>query len=117
MKRKGVFDKDVRSAIESDPEFAAEYFDELSRRPLPVQLALLRGFLGMTQEQLARSLGMKQTHISRLEDVDSGHLLSFYEKAAAKMGARLAIVPRKMSLVPSELLRRRGGEGRVPKTT
>ena len=32
--------EDVRRTIASDPTYAAEYFDELSRRPLPVQLAL-----------------------------------------------------------------------------
>ena len=53
MKKEPKFDKDVRKAIESDPEYAAEYFDEMMKRPLPVQLALLRKFLGMTQEELA----------------------------------------------------------------
>ena len=61
------FDKDVRKAIETDPEYAAEYFQELMTRPLPVQVALLRRLLGKTQEELARELGLKQTHISRLE--------------------------------------------------
>ena len=100
--RTGEFDKDVRKSIESDPKYAAEYFDELTRRPLAVQLALLRKFLGMTQEQLAKVLGLKQTHVSRLEKVDSDHLLSLYKRAADQMGARLAVVPENMALVVRE---------------
>lgn len=105
-KREIEFDKDVRDAIKSDPEYAAEYFEELMTRPLPVQLAILRKFLGMTQEALARALHMKQTHISRLEKIDSDHLLSLYQRAAEKLGAHLAIVPDDMALIPKNHLRR-----------
>ncbi len=100
------FDKDVRKAIMSDPEYAAEYFDELMTRPMPVQLNLLRKFLGWTQDDLAKTLGLKQTHVSRLEKVDSDHLLSLYKKAAEKMGAHLALVPKNMTLVPKPFLKR-----------
>ncbi|MBI2071040.1 MAG: helix-turn-helix transcriptional regulator [Elusimicrobia bacterium] len=109
MKRKkqeNQFDPDVRKAIESDPEYAAEYFEELMQRPLPVQIALLRKYLGMTQEQLAKALHLKQTHISRLENVDSDHLLSLYKRAAEKMGAHLAVVPENMTLVSKDYLQK-----------
>lgn len=105
-KKSAGFDSDVRKAIESDPEYAAEYFEELMARPLPVQVALLRQFLGMTQEQLAKALGLKQTHISRLEKVDSDHLLSLYKRAAEKMGAHLALVPDEMVIIPKSQFRR-----------
>lgn len=107
MKRKkqeALFNQDVRKTIESDPEYAVEYFDELMRRPLPVQLALLRKFIGMTQEQLAKALHLRQTHISRLEKVDSNHLLSLYKQAAEKMGAHLAVVPENMTLVSRDYI-------------
>lgn len=94
------FDSDVREAIRTDPEFAAEYFKELMRRPLPVQLGLLRRYSGMTQEELAKSLGLKQTHISRLEKADSDHLSSLYARAADKLGACLALVPRNLTVAP-----------------
>ena len=108
MKKKQAaeFDCDVRKAIESDPEYAAEYFAELMRRPLPVQVALLRKFLGLTQEELAKMLGMKQTHVSRLEKVDSDHLLSLYQRVAGKLGAHLAIVPEAMALVPRSQMKK-----------
>lgn len=105
-KLKTEFDQDVRKAIKSDPEYAAEYFEELMQRPLPVQLALLRKFLGVTQEKLAKALYLKQTHVSRLEKADSDHLLSFYKRAAEKMGAHLAIVPDSMALIPKDYLQK-----------
>ncbi|MBI5243704.1 MAG: helix-turn-helix domain-containing protein [Elusimicrobia bacterium] len=78
-------------------------------RPLPVQVALLRRFLGKTQEELARALGLKQTHISRLEKGDSDHLLSLYKRAAGKMGAHLALIPDDMAIIPRSRLRRFAG--------
>jgi DNA-binding XRE family transcriptional regulator len=105
-KKRIEFDKDVWGAIASDPEYATEYFEELITRPLPLQVALLRRFLGMTQEGLAKSLHMKQTHISRLEKIDSDHLLSLYKKAAERLGAHLAIVPNNMVLIPKNYLRK-----------
>ena len=87
--------EDVRHAIAKDPAYAAEYFDELSRRPLPVQLALLRRLKGLTQAELAGEMGLKQTHVSRLEKPDSDHLLSAYLRAARALGVRLALVPAK----------------------
>lgn len=106
IKKEPEFDKDVRKAIESDPEYAAEYFEDLMTRPLPVQVALLRQFLGMTQEQLAKALGLKQTHVSRMEKVDSDHLLSLYKRAAEKMGAHLALVPDNMVVIPKSQFKR-----------
>lgn len=100
---------DVRKTLASDPEFAAGYFEELMTRPLPVQLTLLRKYLGMTQEELAKALGLKQTHVSRLEKIDSDHLLSLYQKAASKLGAQLAFVPENMALVPKAAVRRSSG--------
>lgn len=105
-KNEPEFNKDVRKAIESDPEYAAEYFEELMTRPLPVQVTLLRQFLGMTQEELAGALGLKQTHVSRLEKVDSDHLLSLYKRAAEKMGAHLALVPDNMVIIPKSQFKR-----------
>lgn len=89
--------EDVRRAIEKDPAYAKEYFEELSRRPLPVQLALLRRLKGLTQAELAGEMGLKQTHVSRLERADSDHLLSAYLRAAQALGARLAFVPARPS--------------------
>lgn len=106
MKKDRGFDEDVRRAIDSDPEYAAAYFEELMRRPLPVQLALLRKLLGMTQEELGRALHLKQTHISRLEKSGSDHLLSLYTRAAQKLRARLAFIPDGMVLVPRRQLTR-----------
>ena len=87
--------EDVRREIADNPPYAAEYFRELALRPLPVQLTLLRRLKGMTQAELADEMGLKQTHVSRLEKPDSDHLLSAYLRAAQALGARLALVPTK----------------------
>ncbi|MBI3564959.1 MAG: helix-turn-helix transcriptional regulator [Elusimicrobia bacterium] len=99
-------DADVMIALRDDPEYAAEYFEELSRRPLPVQVALLRRLLGMSQHELAVAMGMRQTHVSRLEKAGSDHLLSLYERAAVKLGARVALIPERMALAARRPARR-----------
>ena len=101
-----ALEKDIRQTIETNPEYAAEYFQELMKRPMPVQLALLRKFLGMTQEELARALHLKQTHISRLEKAGSDHFLSLYQRAAERLGAHLAIIPDEMAVVSRAYLKR-----------
>ncbi len=89
--------------FKSDPGYRAAFMEELSTRPLPVQFVLLRRFMGWTQERLARELGLKQTHISRLEKPGSDHRAEHYARAAAKFGARLAFIPRGMKLVPEDV--------------
>jgi DNA-binding XRE family transcriptional regulator len=114
MKKGPEFDADVRQAIESDPEFAAEYFAELSERPLPVQLSILRKYLGVTQEKLSQTLNCKQTHISRLEKEGSDHRISAYRRAAERLGARLVMIPSNMVLVPKSHWRKvRGAHARA----
>lgn len=105
-RQEGGFEKDVRKAIESDPEYASAYFEELLTRPLPVQMALMRKYLGLSQEEVAKRVGLKQTHISRLEKSGSDHLLSLYKKVAEKLGAHLAIVPGNMVLISKRQARK-----------
>lgn len=71
-----------------------------------MQFALLRRFLGVTQEELGESMGIRQTHVSRMEKDDSDHLISLYEKAARKLGAHLALVLPDMVLVPKKQFKR-----------
>ena len=93
-------ERGLHERLSKDPELRAVYLAELSTRPLPVQFVLLRRFMGWTQERLARELGLKQTHISRLEKPGSDHRAEHYARAAAKFGARLAFIPRGMKIVP-----------------
>lgn len=76
--------------------------EDLTRLPLPAQLAALRRRLGLTQEEVAEQLSLKQTHISRLEKSGSDHRTSLYGRAAGALGARLALIPEDMVLVPKK---------------
>lgn len=101
MRKKEVspIDRDVRKRIEEDPEFAEVYFEELSERPLSIQLAIFRRLKGVSQVKLASKLHMRQAFISKLEKVDSNHLLRHYEKLAKMLHGRLAIIPEGAKLV------------------
>ena len=95
-------EKDLAARMKAHPEYATAFLDELSTRPLPLQFVVLRRIMGWTQERLAKELGLKQTHISRLEKVGSSHRAELYSRAAAKFGARLAFIPAGMRLVAAD---------------
>lgn len=104
MKRKSEvspLDREVLKSIKQDPEYAASYFEELARIPLPLQLALLRRLYGVTQEKMAARLHVRQEYVSRLEKPGSDHLLSNYEKAVKSLNGRLAIIPANAKVVPA----------------
>lgn len=96
----GPLERDTRAALRNIPGYAEGFLDEIASRPLSVQIAVLRRLFGKTQSEMARSLGLKQTHISRLEKTGADHRVSFFERAAAKLGARLALIPPGVRLVP-----------------
>lgn len=101
MKKKNdsPFDNDVRKKLESDPQYAAAYFEAIGDEPLPIQLALLRRTYGISQEKIAAKLHLKQAQISRLETKGTDHLLSTYEKVARLLGSRVMFVPKGVKLV------------------
>jgi hypothetical protein len=86
-------DKDAAKWIKEDAGFAADYFEALAERPLPVQLATLRRLCGITQDKMAARLHVRQAYVSKLEKLGSDHLVSNYEKAARFLHGRLAIIP------------------------
>jgi DNA-binding XRE family transcriptional regulator len=87
------FDQDVVKRLKSDPEYAASYFEEFAKVPVPLQLALLRRLRGVTQQSMASKLHVRQGYISRLEKTKSNHLLSNYEKIARALHSKIIIVP------------------------
>lgn len=54
----------------SDKEYAHSYIEEFSNMEIAAQIKVLREQRGLTQEQLAELADMKQTRVSKLEDVD-----------------------------------------------
>lgn len=93
-------DRDVVKRLKADPDYAEAYFEELEKAPLPLQLAILRRLLGVTQVQMAAKLHVKQGYVSKLEKPGSDHLLSNYERAARLLHGRLAIIPKGAKVVP-----------------
>ena len=93
--------KDIRESIKKDPEYAKEFFEAISDEPLPVQIALLRRVSGISQEDVASRLHVKQTHVSRLEKKGSDHLLSTYEKLAKILRSKIIVVPEHYKVVPA----------------
>ena len=75
----------------NDPEFVKE---DQELEP-GYQIARMRIMRGLTQAQLAELVGTKQPSIARLETGNGLPSLSFLEKVAAALGARIEI-----SIVP-----------------
>jgi hypothetical protein len=93
------FERDTWKRIREDAEFAAEFFADLSKRPIGVQFGVLRRLRGLTQERVASGLRRKQNYVSKLEKPGLDHLVSHYEKAARVLGGRLAIIPEGARLI------------------
>jgi DNA-binding XRE family transcriptional regulator len=85
------FDDYVKDKLQKDQEFAKEY----ERLELPSMLARqvikLRVKQGITQAQLAKLVGTQQSSISRLESMTALPSLSFLQKIAEVLNARIEI--------------------------
>ena len=84
--------KDWQVQQSQDPEFVAESLE----LEAGYQIARLRIQRGLTQSQLADMVGTRQSSIARLENGNSVPSLSFLERIASAMDARieLHVVPR-----------------------
>ncbi|MBI2118606.1 MAG: helix-turn-helix transcriptional regulator [Elusimicrobia bacterium] len=91
----------MQNKIKHDSKYAQAYFEAIADEPLPIQMAILRRAYGISQEEIAAKLRLKQAHISRLEKKDSDHLISTYEKMAKVLHSKLMIVPENARVVPA----------------
>lgn len=81
LKRELLKDKEIKKAYEKlGPEFA-----------LIRMIIKKRTEKGLTQKELARRIGTKQSAISRLESGTYNPTLSFLQKVSETLGARLKI--------------------------
>lgn len=85
------FDDYLKQKLQEDPEFAKEY----ERLELPSMLARqvikMRVDKGITQAELAKLVGTQQSSISRLESMTSLPSLSFLQRVAEVLDARIEI--------------------------
>ena len=90
-KRSGRSWAEVREELLADPNTLAEYERLRPQYELVSQIIGARVEQGITQAQLAESVGTRQTNISRLERGDSNPTLEFMQKVAAGLGKELII--------------------------
>lgn len=77
-----------RDALLADPESRALYEEEAAKKDLWLQLVEARQAVGITQEELARRLGVSQAQVARMEkrgyDAYTLHSLRRYIEALGK---------------------------------
>ncbi len=83
--------KDLEKELLADSATKKE-FDKLTPRyELISELMSARMKKGLTQEQLAKQMGTKQSAIARFESGNTNPSLSFLEKVASAMGYKLSM--------------------------
>ena len=83
----------------SEKQFLSEdSLDALIQLPLPFQVAFLRRSYGTSQNTMAEGLNIKQAQMSLLEQEKTDHLVSQYQKIAAFLNCRLALIPKNVQL-------------------
>jgi DNA-binding phage protein len=88
------FDDLLEETIYSNPRRAASFAREIAELPLSSQLAIWRHRQEVTQERLARKLGLKQPQIARMESAGHDPRLSSVEKQTAALGYQVMFVPK-----------------------
>jgi DNA-binding XRE family transcriptional regulator len=85
--------KDWQMQQSQDPEFVAESLE----LEVGYQIARLRIQRGLTQSQLAERVGTRQSSITQLENGNSDPSLSYLQRVAAALDARIEfrIIPLK----------------------
>ncbi len=71
--------------------FRAAYEAEDKRIELALQIIKLREQRGMTQADLAKAIGTRQSNVSRLERFDTNLTLGTLEKVAQALGVKLIV--------------------------
>jgi predicted transcriptional regulator len=82
---------DAKSIINSDPEVVKELDNNSIEYQVVREIIKARYELNLTQEQLAKLAGTKQSNISRLESGEYNPTIEFLSKVAQAMGKTLEI--------------------------
>lgn len=93
MKRKkDDLDRLVEKALKIDPSLREEFERADQAWDIAFQLHDLREKMGLTQTELAKLVGTKQSNIARIESADyTGYTLKTLEKVTRALKARLEI--------------------------
>lgn len=74
-----------------DPEFKKAFEEESHKLSLGYQIFLARERVGMTQAELAKRIGTRQSNISRLEHGNYNFTVEMLQKIAKALHAELKI--------------------------
>lgn len=91
--KKGGLDRYMDKVFKEDPKLQLAYLAELAQEPINTQLAVLRHRLGLTQEEVARRMHLRQSHVSRLERKDENPTAKMIARAAKALGCRMLLIP------------------------
>lgn len=83
--------KTVRAELLKDPEVRKEYERLRPKYELISQLISARARKGLTQAQLAKKMGTKQSAIARVEGGNTNPSVDFLEKLSRALGSKLII--------------------------
>ncbi|TSC90197.1 MAG: XRE family transcriptional regulator [Microgenomates group bacterium Gr01-1014_5] len=83
--------KTLKKELLKDKKVAIEYKRLAPRYALISQLIGARAKKGLTQEQLAKRIGTKQSAIARLESGNANPSIAFLEKFASATGSKLTV--------------------------
>lgn len=83
--------KTLKKELLKNPQVAQEYKKLEPHYQLISQLIEARLKKGLTQKELAKKIGTKQSAIARLESGSANPTISFLEKIAQAIGSRLII--------------------------
>ncbi len=91
-RRKDDLDKTIEKILKEDPSFQ-EKLNEADRAwDIAFQIYDLRKKAGLTQTDLAKLVGTRQSNIARIEDADyTGYTLKTLEKVTRALKAKLEI--------------------------
>lgn len=93
--RKSGFDRYVDKVFKEDPKFKLAYLTELAKEPINTQLAVLRHRLGLTQEEVAKRMHLRQSNVARLERKNVNPTAKMVARAAKALGCRVMLIPEK----------------------
>jgi len=83
--------KEFKKELLKDSKFAKEYFKDDSAFDIANIIIEMRISKGMTQDQLAKKVGTKQSGIARLERGETLPSLTLLEKVAKALGEKLYV--------------------------
>lgn len=89
---KDDLDRTIEKILKEDPSFQEELDKAEQAWDIALQLYDLRKKMGLTQTELAKLVGTKQSNIARIESADyTGYTLKTLEKVTKALKAKLEI--------------------------